>query len=95
MELITSSLEFDWDEGNFKKNLDRHNVSIQEAEQVFFNTPLFLYDLPFTSEKRYKALGRCNKNRKLVAIFTLRKGKIRVISVRDMSRKERTEYEKA
>jgi uncharacterized DUF497 family protein len=95
MKLIPSQLEFNWDDGNFNKNLDRHNVSTKEAEQLFFNTPLFLYGLPFTSEKRYKALGRSNANRKLLAIFTLRNGKIRIISIRDMSRKERNEYERA
>ena len=94
MKLIPSQLDFNWDEGNFKKNLDKHKVTMQEAEQLFFNTPLFLYDLPFTSEKRYKALGRSSKNRKLLAIFTLRNNKIRIISIRDMSRKERSEYER-
>jgi len=94
MKLIPSPLEFDWDKGNFNKNLDKHNVTMQEAEQMFFNTPLFLYDPPFTSEKIYKALGRTNANRKLLAIFTLRNGRLRIISIRNMSRKERNEYEK-
>ena len=96
MRLIPNPLEFDWDEGNLNKNLKEHSVSIQEAEQTFFNRSLLLSDiLLFTSEKRYKALGRSNSDRKLLAIFTVRNKKVRVISVRDMSRKERNEYENA
>ncbi len=95
MRLLDLPLVFDWDEGNLKKNIKKHNVGMQEAEQIFFNEPLILSDtnLRSSSEKRYKALGRTNNNRKLLAIFTLRNNKLRIISVRDMSRKERKEYE--
>ena len=32
---------FDWDDGNTRKN-DKHGVSMAESEQVFFNEPLLL-----------------------------------------------------
>ena len=88
---------FDWDEGNLSKNLKKHNVNLQEAEQIFFNKPLLLSEdsVHSTSEVRYKALGKSDDNRKLLAIFTLRSGKLRVISIRDMSQKERSSYEDA
>jgi len=47
------------------------------------------------NEKRYLALGSTNSGRCLTIVFTIRKKNlIRVISARDMSRKERKAYEK-
>jgi hypothetical protein len=87
---------FDWDEGNARKNL-RHDVSQEEAEQVFLNRPLMAVpDLKHSLEEaRSHALGQTNAGRRLHVTFTLRGGGtlIRVISARDMSRKERLIYE--
>jgi hypothetical protein len=70
-----------------------------EAEQVFFNAPLLVLKDPRHSsqETRFHALGKTDENRLLHITFTLRgRGeKIRVISARDMHRKERAIYEKA
>ena len=88
---------FDWDEGNARKN-EKHGVSMAEAEQVFFNTPLLvLEDIKHSrKELRFHALGKTNKVRFLHITFTLRDAdeKIRVVSARDMHRKERAIYEK-
>ena len=87
---------FDWDTGNSRKN-DKHGVSMAEAEQVFFNNPLLLVaDTKHNhTEQRYHALGKTDEGRTLHITFTLRKAgeKIRVISARDMHKKERTIYE--
>lgn len=89
---------FDWDAGNARKN-DKHGVSMAEAEQVFFNAPLLLLDDAKHSQReaRHHALGRTDGGRLLHLTFTLRKSGslIRVISARDMHRKERTIYEQA
>ncbi len=89
---------FDWDEGNARKN-EKHGVSTAEAEQVFFNTPLLVLEDSKHSilEPRFHALGKTNNVRLLHITFTLRDAgeKIRVISARDMHRKERAMYEKA
>jgi uncharacterized DUF497 family protein len=89
---------FDWDKGNARKN-DKHGVTMAEAEQVFFNQPLLLLaDAKHSqSEVRHYALGKCNNDRYLQITFTLRaRGTlIRVISARDMNRKERSIYEQA
>jgi uncharacterized DUF497 family protein len=45
------------------------------------------------NEFRFAALGITNVGRKLFVIFTIRKSKIRIISARDMSKKERKLYE--
>jgi uncharacterized DUF497 family protein len=90
---------FDWDSGNERKNVDSHGVSQIEAEQVFFNQPLIVtFDGKHSdSEKRVRALGVTNTGRLLTMVFTMRAGGelIRVISARDMHRKERKEYEQA
>ena len=88
---------FDWDEGNQFKNWIKHQVSASECEEVFFNLPLFLSDDQKHSqdERRYYVLGQTNKNRRLFVSFTIRDTRIRVISVRDMSRKERKIYAKS
>lgn len=90
---------FDWDAGNARKSADKHGVSMAEAEQVFFNTPLLmLQDLNHSArELRIHALGKTDEGRALHISFTLRKADtlIRVISARDMHRKERAIYEQA
>jgi uncharacterized DUF497 family protein len=90
---LTSLEGFDWDDGNSRKSTDKHSVSQAEAEQVFFNDPLLLFtDVKHsTDERRYHALGRTDDSRLLQISFTLRGGGrlVRVISARDMSRKEK------
>ncbi len=88
---------FDWDAGNARKSVDKHGVSQAEAEQMFFNQPLLtLADAKHSDvEPRFHALGHSNDRRLLHLTFTLRhdETRIRVISVRDMNRKERIVYE--
>jgi uncharacterized DUF497 family protein len=91
------SLEgFEWDAGNLRKSEVKHDVSMAEAEQVFFNQPLLiLEDRPHSkTEPRWHALGHTDAARLLHLTFTLRAGGklIRVISARDMHRKERSVY---
>jgi uncharacterized protein len=89
---------FEWDEGNARINVDKHDVSQAETEQLFFNEPLLIVpDLMHSAvENRIHALGKTDEGIKLHATFTLRHQgtKIRVISARNMSRKEREYYEK-
>ena len=92
-----AGIAFQWDDGNARKSVDKHGVSQAEAEQVFFNEPLLLVDdsSHSRSEPRYHALGVTDAKRRLHVTFTLRDAgtKIRVISARDMHRKERARYE--
>lgn len=89
---------FNWDDGNSRKN-NKHSVSMAEAEQVFFNAPLLVLDdvVHSQSELRLHALGATDDGRMLHITFTLRQAGqfIRVISARDMHRKERAIYEQA
>ena len=89
---------FQWDAGNARKSADKHGVSQAEAEQVFFNEPLLVAgDIGHSrSEPRYHALGVTQAGRRLHVTFTLREQntRIRVISARDMHRKERARYDR-
>jgi len=88
---------FNWDAGNERKNANKHSVDKYEAEQVFFNKPMLILEDQKHSikEPRFHALGRSNDKRLLHVTFTLRNDDslIRVISARDMHRKERKIYE--
>ncbi len=88
---------FDWDEGNSRKSVEKHGVGQAEAEQVFFNEPLLIAadDRHSAMGPRFHALGHTENGRRLHITFTLRREAklIRVISARDMHRKERAAYE--
>lgn len=88
---------FDWDENNRDKNWEKHQVLAIECEEVFFNLPLLLQSDEAHSQKepRYYVLGHTIAGRRLFIAFTAREDKIRVISARDMSKKERKIYEQA
>jgi hypothetical protein len=87
---------FEWDEGNQDKNLVKHNVKWYEAEEIFFNTPLIVnHDKKHSgSESRYYALGHTNTDRELFIVYTIRGSLIRVITARDMNKKESIIYGK-
>ncbi|MFH1672165.1 MAG: BrnT family toxin [Pseudomonadota bacterium] len=94
-DLIGNCTGFDWDEGNFLKNWEKHSVTASECEQIFFNHPLVTVTDKKHSEKesRFYVLGHTDSGRLLFLVFTVRGTLIRVISARDMSRKERKAYE--
>ena len=88
-------VDFDWDDGNDVKNYTKHGVSKLEAESLFqdvdrldFHDPLRLED-----ETRFVTMGRSSRPRVLFCAWTLRNNKVRIISVRPASRKERLVYE--
>ncbi len=85
---------FQWDRGNIDKNLIKHNVENWECEQMFFNRPLLVLDDPkhSVSEKRWAAFGKTDADRFLIVIFAKRHNLIRIISARDMNKRERKFY---
>ena len=88
---------FDWDDGNLDKNWEKHQVMFWESEEIFFNEPLLVqFDKEHSGplESRYYALGKTDFERLLFVVFTIRDNKIRVISARPMSQKERNIYQK-
>ena len=93
-ELLQLCTGFDWDDGNSKKNWILHHVHRSECEQVFFNEPFVIADddKHSISEKRWYLLGQTDLGRLLFVVFTIRGELIRVISARDMHKKERKVY---
>ena len=93
-DLLISCEGFDWDEGNSEKNWIRHQVARSECEQVFFNEPLIVAEDPKHSqtEKRWFVLGKTDTERLLFIVLTIRSNLIRVISARDMNKKEKEVY---
>jgi uncharacterized protein len=96
MDILPEPISFEWDNGNLPKNLQKHDVTYQEAEEIFSNDPLIVtsdteHSLPY--ERRYWALGRTRSNRRLFAAFTIRDNKVSVISVRSMTEIEEEVYE--
>ena len=94
MLILDQFIGFEWDEGNRGKNWAKHQVSDLECEQVFFNQPLLVFpdERHSEEESRYYVLGRTDKGRRLFVVFTPRQNKIRVISGREMTKRERAFY---
>lgn len=98
MQIISDIQGFEWDSGNRDKNWKSHKVTWWECEEVFFNIPLYvLPDIGHSDkEERHFAFGHTNDARLLLIIFTIRKSRIRIISARDLNKRERKfYYEKA
>ncbi len=96
MKILPNPISFEWDKGNIDKNFKRHKVTNKEAEETFENKPLFISeDIRHSSksEKRFQALGKTNDNKLLFISFTIRNDQVRIISARNMSKKERRTYE--
>lgn len=91
---LLSATGFEWDAGNLEKNWLKHGVSPLECEEIFFNQPFIVApdEKHSQKEERFYALGRTDSERHLFLVFTIRGKKIRVISARDMNKKERKIY---
>lgn len=94
---LPKPIEFEWNEGNYDKNLIKHQVSNQECEEVFGTDKAVLAQdfIHSISEPRYIIIGPTKGFRVLYIVFTIRSNRIRVISARDTNKKERRFYEEA
>ncbi|MCX6789365.1 MAG: BrnT family toxin [Candidatus Gribaldobacteria bacterium] len=90
-------IQFDWDRGNSDKNWQSHKVSDGECEEVFFDPgKKILKDVSHSlGEERFILLGRTTASRILFIVFTVRNNKVRIISARDLNKKEKNLYEKS
>ncbi len=94
-DIIPEPIKFEWNKGNVDKNLKKHGIKNEEAEDIFLDElSKILYDERHSiKEKRYLILGKTINSEFLSVIFTVRKDKIRIISARMMNRKEKKLYE--
>ena len=97
LRVLAQCTGFQWDAANAEKNWERHGVSRTECEEIFFNQPFLVAADQKHSQKepRYFALGQTGAGRRLFVVFTIRDDLVRVISTRDMSRRERDIYDGA
>lgn len=92
------ALEFDWDDGNRDK-CQKHGLSVHGIESLF-QGPLAVFPDPEHSidEERFIGIGKTDKDRSVLVVFTLRRRSnlvlIRPISARYMHKKEVEHYEK-
>ncbi len=88
-------IEFEWDDWNRSKNEQKHSVTVIECEQVFadqFKRIFLDHKHSSKNEKRFILIGGTESGRVLYIAFTIRSKRIRVISARDLNRKERYLY---
>jgi hypothetical protein len=88
-------MEFEWDERKAATNLKKHGVSFHEAGTVFGDPMAITFQDPEHSENEHRFLtfGLSQSNRLLVVSHTGRGGKVRIISTRIMTKRERKIYE--
>ena len=88
-------LLFEWDTNKARKNIKTHDISFDEASTAFKDTlSLTIHDpLHSDEEDRFTLIGNSVKNRLLVIVHTERGNKIRIISARKATKKERKQYE--
>lgn len=95
-EILAAVEGFEWDENNGAKIRERHGVLPHECEEVFAAGPRIAPDPRHSlTEPRHAAFGATRTGRRLAIFFTVRAGRIRVISARDQSRRERRELSHA
>lgn len=96
MVVLSEPVIFQWDKGNIDKNWVRHKVTNKECEEVFFDKNKKIAKDRFHSKKenRYILLGKTKRGRILYTVFTIRNKRVRIISSRNINRKENKLYEK-
>ncbi len=88
-------LLFEWDPEKAKENLKTHGISFDEASTAFGDTlSLAIYDpLHSDEEDRFVLIGNSHRHRLLVLVHTERADRVRLISARKATKKERKQYE--
>ena len=96
MKILDKTVEFEWDKGNVDKSWLKHKVTNKESEEFFFGKEKFIFKdkLHSYKEERFRIFGKTKNRRQLLIVFTIRDEKIRIISARDMNKKEVKFYEK-
>ena len=91
------ALQFEWDPNKAARNVEKHHVSFDEAATVF-DDPMFITVIDeehSADEERYITIGRSQRGRLLLVAHTDREGRIRIISARKATRREKKFYAEA
>ena len=85
-------MEFEFDPNKNKKNKEKHGIDFIEAQQLWEDPYRIEIPVKYLDEPRYLLIGKIN-DKHWAAIFTYRKNKIRLISVRRARKNEKEIYE--
>lgn len=86
-------MDFEWDAGKAKLNIENHRVSFAEAESAMMDAyALTFEDGTYEGETRYRTIGLSRKARVLVVVWTFRGDNVRIISAWKADKKRRDEY---
>jgi uncharacterized DUF497 family protein len=88
-------MEFEWDPEKAKKNYKKHGVRFEEASTVFYDALSATFDDHDHSinEHRFITVGLSSVGRLLIVSHTERDKKIRIISARSATARERKRHE--
>lgn len=89
------SFQFEWDAGKARSNVQKHEVSFEEAISVFSDPLARIVDdvIHSTEEQREIIIGHSDRSHLLFVCFTERARAIRILGARRATRKERQDYE--
>ena len=90
-------LNFEWDAQKAAINKNKHGVSFEEASTVFGDPLSLTIDDPLHSinEERFIIIGKSCQQRTLIVVHTERGNKIRIISARLATSREKKTYEES
>jgi len=88
-------MEFEWDPAKTRRNERKHGLSLEEAATVFGDPLTISFHDPdhSTEEARWLTIGSSSSGRLVVVSHTERAGRVRLISAREATRRERKIYE--
>ena len=88
-----TTTEFGWDEAKNRANIRKHGIALETAKRIF-NGPVLTWSdrRKDYGEQRQLGIGRLDHEAVIVVAWTNRAGRIRLISARPASRKERSAY---
>ena len=89
------ALVFEWDPRKALANVAKHGVTFDEASTVFQDALSVTIGDPLHSEDeaRFVLIGHSHRGRLLVLVHTEHGGRIRIITARPATAKERRTYE--
>ena len=93
---LPKPLSFEWDKWNEEKIFKKHKITTRECEQAFMAERIFIQpDLMHSElENRFTLVSLTKSSRPIFIAFTIRNNSIRIISARNMHKKEFKIYEK-
>jgi uncharacterized DUF497 family protein len=88
-------LRFEWDAGKADANVAKHGVTFDEGQTIFGdpNTIVVFDEAHADLEDRFVGIGLSSSGRVLVVVYAEAEGRIRVISCRRATPRERRQYD--